>query len=588
MAVLLDLEIPRTLDLLVERLSAPALKGADVEAWVFEGADRRAAAERALSAQGVSARIRSAYKPLLDDLLPDIKAGELQAVTLRYPVCSGASERRFLTEAYPLAALLPEGGFTAQPGASTTFYEADLRFADGLTETRRIFAPNASRRDALGRETRSPCAWLRIAGAGDPDLDCDEPIRSDLALAYDAAMAAVTGHDWGRSEPFFDRLRIEVWIGGVERQLPFMHERMSTREALHEDLYFSLLEWFQHLTGRPEGDRTLRPGQIIPDIRSADGPTRVRVSVEPHEPAAALDAALPPAWDRCEAAPPLAQVYASLAEIAGAPVGATSRQGRAVRGVIVEGSGPPILLTGGQHANETSGVVGALRAGAALASAGAAFALIPVENPDGYALHQHFIVEHPEHMHHAARYTALGDDLEYRVAPPLYEQEARNAARTRTGAELHINLHGYPAHEWTRPLNGYLPRGFENWALPKGFFLILRHHGGLETYGREFLERLTAQLAEDPDLAALNRAQIGAYEAHAGPIGFPVLNGIACALVERSAQPTPLQLITEYPDETIHGEAFKLAHRVQMNAALIAHAIFAGDVEAGRWPVAAA
>ncbi|GGH28920.1 peptidase M14 [Alsobacter metallidurans] len=588
MTILLDLEIPRTLDLLVERLSAPGLKGSAVEAWVFENAESRAAAEDALSALGVSARIGSAYKPLLHALLPAIEAGGLEVVTLRYPVCAGAAERRFLAEAYPLAALLPEGGFTAQAGTSTTFYEADLRYADGRAETRRIFVPNVTRRDALGRETLSPCAWLRISGASHPELDCDEPVGSDLALAYDAAMSAVTGRDWGKSEPFFARLRIEVWIGGVERPLPFMHERMSTREALHEDLYFSLLEWFQHLTGRPEGDRTLRPGQIIPDIRPADGPTRVRVSVEPHEPAAALVAARAPTWDRCEAAPPLAEAYAGLAEIAGAPILATSRQGREVRGVVVEGSGPPVLLTGGQHANETSGVVGALRAGAALASAGAAFALIAVENPDGYALHQSFIAESPEHMHHAARYTALGDDLEYRTTPPLYEQEARNAALAQTGAQLHINLHGYPAHEWTRPLNGYLPRGFDAWALPKGFFLILRHHAGIETYARALLERLTAQLARDPDLVALNRAQIAAYEAHAGPIGFPILNGIACALVERPAQPTPLQLITEYPDETIHGDAFKLAHRVQMNAALFARAIFAGDVEAGRWPVAIA
>ena len=70
------------------------------------------------------------------------------------------------------------------------------------------------------------------------------------------------------------------------------------------------------------------------------------------------------------------------------------------------------------------------------------FALIPLENPDGYALHRELCAHAPRHMHHAARYTALGDDLEYRDAPPWYEREARHQALALSGADLHINLHG--------------------------------------------------------------------------------------------------------------------------------------------------
>ena len=54
---------------------------------------------------------------------------------------------------------------------------------------------------------------------------------------------------------------------------------------------------------------------------------------------------------------------------------------------------------------------------------------------------------------------------------PPYEIGARNQALELSGAQLHLNLHGYPAHEWTRPFTGYLPRGFELWTIPKGFFL---------------------------------------------------------------------------------------------------------------------
>lgn len=70
-----------------------------------------------------------------------------------------------------------------------------------------------------------------------------------------------------------------------------------------------------------------------------------------------------------------------------------------------------MLISGGQHANETSGVVGALRSAQALQAREntgnkAHFALIALENPDGYALHRELCSQHPHHMHHAARYSA--------------------------------------------------------------------------------------------------------------------------------------------------------------------------------------
>ena len=104
------------------------------------------------------------------------------------------------------------------------------------------------------------------------------------------------------------------------------------------------------------------------------------------------------------------------------------------------------------------------------------FAISPLENPDGYALHHRLRSENAHHMHHAARYTALGDDVESRGDTPVFESVIRKKQLAEMDAKLHLNLHGYPSHEWTRPLSGYLPRGFELWTLPKGFFLIMRHH----------------------------------------------------------------------------------------------------------------
>ena len=73
-------------------------------------------------------------------------------------------------------------------------------------------------------------------------------------------------------------------------------------------------------------------------------------------------------------------------------------------------------------------------------------------------------------MHHAAR-TPPSATISIRVRRQrLFEVKARREAAALSGARLHVNLHGYPAHEWTRPFTGYLPRGFESWSLPRGFF----------------------------------------------------------------------------------------------------------------------
>ncbi|MCD0506144.1 peptidase M14, partial [Bordetella petrii] len=259
----------------------------------------------------------------------------------------------------------------------------------------------------------------------------------------------------------------------------------------------------------------------------------------------------------------------------GEPFQAVSRQGRPVLGTYVKGPGPAVFISGAQHANETSGVVGALRAAQALRAAGDAhFALVAAENPDGYALHRELCAHHPRHMHHAARYSALGDDVAYRTGEPWLEHAARRHALARSGARLHINLHGYPAHEWTRPLSGYLPRQFESWTLPKGFFLLLRHHPGWEAAARQLVDATAARLAGVPGLAAFHARQAASYEAHALEPGFDTRHGIACVVAESELELAPLALISEFPDETLYGPAFGFAHTVQMHTVLAAVAAY--------------
>ncbi|WP_213954837.1 MULTISPECIES: M14 family zinc carboxypeptidase [unclassified Variovorax] len=573
MKVLLDIELPRTLDEWQKLLTKEPRPGMTVEGWLFEGPQVRRAAEQRLRAAGVEAHLHSAYKPLVHHFLERLAHEDLARVTVHYPVHPNAPPRRFALEAYPLVDMLGAAELQLVPKPESDalpVYEVELAWRDGRRRTDTVLAPNRVHVDHLGETLLSPTAWLRERRGG--TVVADGPRESEHEAVFRHAMDCLRKHHWPEAEPYFERLDIRVDLPGIASAPARETGWIDTLEALHEDLYFSLLEVFQRRSGRPAGDRRLQPGQIVPDIRASDGAVRLRISVGPWTPPGDET----PTGDNT----PLARVSAplapdramsELAHIEGRRFEARSVQGRSVAGVYHPGAGPALVISGAQHANETSGVVGALRAAHELARRpDAHFALIPLENPDGYALHRELCAHAPRHMHHAARYTALGDDLEYRDEAPYFEREARHQAFALSGAQLHVNLHGYPAHEWTRPFCGYIPRGFEMWTVPKGFFLIVRHHAGWAPQARALTEHVCRQLAERRDLMAFNAAQRASYNAHAGELPFEVIHGTACMISEVNRPGPALTLITEFPDETIYGEPFILAHDTQTATVLAA------------------
>lgn len=568
MTAIFEKTYDRTLDRLVAEYAIEAWRGGELEAWLFEDEAARRAAEKRFAEVGIKVRLHSAYKPLVHFFLEDMPAAPRIAVT--YPVSAAAPEQRFLLEAYPLAGMVGEAeiAFTPAPVDGPLEYGVEITAADGAVSRHAVFAPNRLADDHIGEKLLSPCGWLRVRH---PDgRIVDEALATDFERLFHETMAAIDAHPWGEDEPFFEALHIAVSMPGADTRLPVGEEAISLHEALHEDFYFSLLELFQKKSGRKLGSRGLQPGQIIPVIAAGEGAITVKVETRPltTEPAAW------PAQPLHEAEGPfsVSMVNETLEEIGGEAFEVSSRSGRPVPARYVRGTDHPIMLSGGQHPNEISGVAGALRGASLLSERGGAhFTVSPLENPDGYALHYALCQSQPHHMHHAARYTALGDDLEYREAEPLYEKAIRREAYSRTKAVLHVNLHGYPSHEWTRPLTGYIPRGFEMWTVPKGFFLVARHKPGWAERTRRLIEKVTAELAKVPGLVAFNAAQIRLYEIHAGALQFEVLNGFPITITEVDRHDAPMTLITEYPDETIYGDAFRLAHEAQTQTVLAAY-----------------
>jgi hypothetical protein len=565
MSMIFAQSFERSLDALV----AQAVPGQSFEAWTFDDTRSRRDAERRLKEKGVEARIRSAYKPLLFAFLEEIDLAGVTAITVRYPVHAHAPANRFRLEAYPLAAVVGDATieFVAREDDGF-FYEVTLTRA-GQTETLTVLAPNRVHIDAVGETNVSPTGWIRLAGE-----TTGHRLETDYEQLFGAAIDAVAAHDWGGEEPYFEELNIRATYPAADEPLTVGDEIVSLREALHEDFYFSLLEYFQKKSGRPLGDRGLKPGQIVPEIVHSGGEISIRIEARPLTTGfldgreQAIDAASEPLA--------ASQVADLLDEIGGQEFTARSRSGRELSARYVAGSDAAVMISGGQHPNETTGIVGALRAARALSKrTGAHFTISPLENPDGYAIHQRLRVDNPRHMHHAARYTALGDDLEYRTADNsgshLNEKEIRFKAQEISGAQLHVNLHGYPSHEWTRPLSGYVPRSFAMWTLPKGFFLIIRHHQDWTEQAESLLDKVTRHLSAIPGLLEYNNRQIALYEIHAGETGFRIINGFPCLSSVDDRHTVPMTLITEYPDETIYGDDFVTGHTAQMETVLSAY-----------------
>ena len=71
-----------------------------------------------------------------------------------------------------------------------------------------------------------------------------------------------------------------------------------------------------------------------------------------------------------------------------------------------------------------------------------------------------------------------------------------------------------------------------------------------------------AALAEVHEVRMLNRNDTG-------PMPFELIDGIACTQAQ-TTHDAPVTLVTEFPDETVHGDAFRFAHLVQMHTVLAA------------------
>jgi hypothetical protein len=236
---------------------------------------------------------------------------------------------------------------------------------------------------------------------------------------------------------------------------------------------------------------------------------------------------------------------------------------------------PTLLVTAGQHANEPTGPKAALELLEQCWNTRQQINVvgIPLKNPDGLRLYHALLQLHPEHMHHPARYTALGVDLE---ATSNHEGAALQMAFSKYQPQVHLNLHGYPAHEWTRPYSGYAPQGFESWAVPMGAMVIVVHDSPQKALAQELAAIIAKDLATDDEIYQVTQKALRQRAPHVLKDPFELIEGMPFIFWERDARsvarPIPpnleeqgtITVITEMPDETIYGQRFDLGVRTQV------------------------
>jgi hypothetical protein len=253
-------------------------------------------------------RILSAHKQgfcwIDEELKPLLKTAVRVRICFRELECAGASvdsPDRWLHELYPIDEVLARDlgmqldsiMFERVPETVTHVYEVVAEDSDGNVVLHRHFDPCSETRPLFDlfpeyAHARVATGCLRAAVNGATIID--ERIKTDYELFWDFYQARVLpgireyvvrlhgGKPNPESAPHFDELTVEVQLSEPDFRIGIDEERISTLEALHEDIYFETLLFFDVLGIETVGKPLKYPGHIVPRIqKSRAGPGRARV-----------------------------------------------------------------------------------------------------------------------------------------------------------------------------------------------------------------------------------------------------------------------------------------------------------------------
>src|SRR5262249_33565949 len=102
--------------------------------------------------------------------------------------------------------------------------------------------------------------------ATDPERFWDHYQSKVLPRIYDAVMKVTDNRPLPDKQPFHRDLDIEIWMSEPDFRIGVDEEMVSSLEALHEDLYFVTLDFFDALGRTTTRRRLAAPGKIFPIV----------------------------------------------------------------------------------------------------------------------------------------------------------------------------------------------------------------------------------------------------------------------------------------------------------------------------------
>jgi hypothetical protein len=312
---------------LVDREVLPAVRAGEavrLEARLSEPPELRRALERetrdallraGADPEGTEVVVLSAFKQgyswLYESVLPRIDGRNVGEVRIRFlrneppaewPQQAMHTPVRWLHEIFPIDEVLAEAlgidleRIVFEEVEEGPTYEVVVADPAGATLLRETFDPRLVLRPYFDRfrdyeQVRVTTGWI-TATSGDRTL-FDARIRTDpeafwdhyqaqvLPALYDYVMDRHEGlPDGGATDaPYFGELTVELEMSEPDYRLGVDNEIHSPMDALHEEIYFGTLEFFDLLGRNARGQGLTYPGRIIPVMhpRGDGAPARARI-----------------------------------------------------------------------------------------------------------------------------------------------------------------------------------------------------------------------------------------------------------------------------------------------------------------------
>ena len=272
----------------------------------------RAGADEKTTSVTVLSAYKQGYSWLYDEVRPALRGKAVDAITIRFAELGPPegwkqqgmfAPTRWLLELYPIDEILAKElnvdlkkiRFEMRPIGSPA-YEVVATAAGGAELLRRTFDPKFVERAFFDRfpdyeHVRVTTGWIKADVAGrvvaderiatDPERFWDHFQSKTLPALYDHVMALGKGKPRAEDAPFFGELTVDLTLSEPEYRLPVDQEQIASMEALHEEIYFNTLHFFDVMGRFTRGAGLAYPGRVIPMVHpKADGKAgRAKISI---------------------------------------------------------------------------------------------------------------------------------------------------------------------------------------------------------------------------------------------------------------------------------------------------------------------